>query len=264
METLNNCLSISPHSEVQGYDFSVPGAVYCIGLPGISVVIHVQPRALEMETLNNCLSICPHSEVQGYDFSVPGAACCIGLPSISVVIHVQPWALEIKTMLEACPLCICVFSLSVHMYTLVYNTYTVTHWGVAVLLNESGRVVFFGTGWLYIKGHCWFKPCKLIWLPFFLQLGSVSGLLGPCASSFYVPPPESHQRDSVDRCIARSRIPSHGGWTQAPTEVPLYVPSIAISRQEPSGPLPSPPKWKSSGKRTWWANSDSKCWGRWR
>ena len=86
--------------------------------------------------------------------------------------------------------------------------------------------------------------------PLLLHTGSVAGLLGDSASSFFLPPPESRPRDPVDRVLALNQVPTHSGWTQAPIEVPVYVPEVAPSRQEPSGPLPSPPKERSRGKGT--------------
>ena len=84
--------SLSPHSELECAS-SVSGAAYCISLPGISVVIQIQPWTLEVETLNHVFSISPHSELE-CALSVSGAVYCISLPGISVVIKVQPWTLE--------------------------------------------------------------------------------------------------------------------------------------------------------------------------
>ena len=134
--------------------------------------------------------------------------------------------------------------LFIHWYELANNTYTAIHWGAVNLLivnimGDSYFVVF------YI-----IMTFKLMQCPLLFHTGSVTGLLGDSASSFFVPPPESRPRDPVDRILALSQIPTHSGWTQAPTEVPLYVPSVAPSRQESSGPLPSPPKERSVRKRT--------------
>ena len=67
-------------------------------------------------------------------------------------------------------------------------------------------------------------------------------MLGETASSYYIPPQESRPRDPLDRVLAFTLTPHHSGWTQAPTEVPVFVPEVAVARQEPSGPAPSPPK----------------------
>ena len=63
-------------------------------------------------------------------------------------------------------------------------------------------------------------------------------------------PPESCPGDPVDHVLALHQIPTHGGWVEAPTEVPLFVPGVAPSRQLPSGPLPGPPPVVSARKRT--------------
>ena len=89
---------------------------------------------------------------------------------------------------------------------------------------------------------CLFGSFALIPRPLLSQTGSVTGLLGDTASSYYIPPQESRPRDPIDRVLALSLSPLHGGWTQAPTEVPAFVPDVAVARQEPSGPVPSPPK----------------------
>ena len=94
---------------------------------------------------------------------------------------------------------------------------------------------------------------ELMQCPLSFRTGSVTGLLGESASSFYVPPPESRPRDPVDRILALRQVPSRSGWIEAPTEVPLFVPSVAPSRQAPAGPLPSVPaveSGKGSRKRT--------------
>ena len=83
--------------------------------------------------------------------------------------------------------------------------------------------------------------------------GTVTGLLGESASSFYIPPPESRPRDPVDRIFALRQVPTQGGWVEAPAEVPSFVPGVAPSRQEPAGPLPGVPavdSGKGSRKRT--------------
>ena len=128
-------------------------------------------------------------------------------------------------------------------YELVINTYTVRHWEAK--------------GWLILKGIVCVLVTRLINsyalipCPLLSHTGSVAGLLGESASSFFLPPPESCPRDPIDRVLALNLVPLHGGWTQAPTEVPVFVPEVASARQEPSGPLPSPPKerYRSSAKR---------------
>ena len=122
----------------------------------------------------------------------------------------------------------------IHWHDSVYNTYTTTHWDFVMLLSDfMGNLCFMESSVII--------PCVLIRSLLF-HTGSVTGLLGDTASSFFIPPPESRHRDPLDRALALGQTPAHSGWTQAPTEVPLYVPHIAPSRQEPSGPLPSPPK----------------------
>ena len=95
------------------------------------------------------------------------------------------------------------------------------------------------------------NPSVPIACPLSSHTGSVTGLLGDSASSFYVPPPESRPRDPIDRVLALNLVTLHRGWTEAPTEVPSFVPEVAPARQEPAGPAPSPPRKrgkKSSGK----------------
>ena len=120
-------------------------------------------------------------------------------------------------------------------YELVTNTYTVRH-------GEAKDWLI-----LYVLVNRLINSFALIPRPLLSHTGSVTGLLGESASSFYLPPPESRPRDPIDRVLALSLVPLHGGWTQAPTEVPVFVPEVAPSRQEPSGPLPSPPKKRYRG-----------------
>ena len=62
--------------------------------------------------------------------------------------------------------------------------------------------------------------------------------------------PESRPGGPVDRVLALHRIPTHGGWVEAPTEIPLLVPGVAPCYQLPSGPLPCFPPVVSAKKRT--------------
>ena len=127
-------------------------------------------------------------------------------------------------------------------YELVITTYTARYWEVSGLLIIKGKICFLVTRLV--------NSCALIQCPLLSHTGSVAGLLGESASSFFLPPPESRPRDPIDRVLALSLVPLHGGWTPAPTEVPVFVPDVAPSRQEPSGPLPSPPRKKNRGSQT--------------
>ena len=128
-----------------------------------------------------------------------------------------------------------------YWYELVITTYTAMYWGINSFLIIKGKICFLVTR-LVIS-------CALMQCPLLSHTGSVAGLLGESASSFFLPPPESRPRDPIDRVLALSLVPLHGGWTPAPTEVPVFVPDVAPSRQEPSGPLPSPPRKKNRGSQ---------------